>query len=260
MTYNKIFCSNEKGLAILLISVNLLFVLIYSCDKAGNSSPGIPNLAGSWKIHETINGNCEGEDYPFNKIDIAAIKQNGNKLSVIYSTLGIDFSGTLAGNTITFSGNYPDNGGTNSIDFSGTLSADGNSFTGNASWTWSDNDYTCSGTAQVTGIKVAQALTNIDGEWEGIWESEDEYSTGSFTVDIIQSDTNLSGSINIPEIDIFDADLKGSFSGNSILFGDVNNEILFYGIVESDTSLTGGYTHDYLNDQGTWRAIKSGSD
>lgn len=260
MKNNNIGCTSKKVFNNVIIAVILLFIMLSSCDKdSKNASPGA-NMSGSWKIQETINGNCGGKDYPYNKMDIAAIEQINNNLTIVYSSLGTNFTGTLIGNTISFSGDFEEGDGTNTIVFSGTLSADGNTFTGNASWTWSDDESTCSGTAQVTGEKVVQIITDIEGQWAGNWESDDSYSDGTFSVNINQSNNNLSGSINIPSLGMNNDGLSGTFSGNSILFGDIGNEIVFYGVVDSDSTLIGRYTYYSLDDEGTWNATRVNSD
>lgn len=121
-------------------------------------------------------------------------------------------------------------------------------------------DYTCSGTAQVSGTKVAQVINNVEGDWTGEWVTDDGYSDGTFSVSIIQSDDSLSGSISVPVLGLVNAELSGTFTGNSILFGDVENAGLFYGVAESETSLIGCFTLSYFDEEGTWNATKDISD
>jgi hypothetical protein len=252
----------KQGFDSFFIVIILLYVMLSGCDKDTNRTTGINvvNMSGSWRINETINGNCLGEVYPFDKMDVAAVKQINNSIAIVYSSLGTDFTGSVIGNTISFSGEYENEGGTNTIDFTGTLSADGNSFTGDATWIWSDGGYTCSGTAQVNGNKIAQVINDVEGDWAGEWETDDGNSNGTFSLSIIQSDENLSGLISCPELGLVDAELSGTFTGNSILFGDIENEILFYGVAESETSLIGCFTLSYFDEEGTWNATKVASD
>ena len=247
--------SRKKGYCYLIIISALLIFILDSCNN-DSSGPSGMNISGSWRIEETIDGNCAGKAYPYDEMDIVAIKQVGSSLTIVYSSLGTNFTGSLVGNTITFSGEYDEEDGTNTINFTGTLSENGTGFTGTATWTWSDGEYSCSGTADVSATKVSQVITDIEGEWTGIWESDDGYTEGGFSVNINQTNTNLSGTISVPVMGMDNAELEGTFSGNSILFGDIEDEIVFYGVAESETSLVGCYKLTSFNEEGTWSAEK----
>ncbi len=245
-----------KGTCSVWVTVILSTVMLCSCDKDSKNASLAINMSGSWKIMETITGNCSGTVYPYNKMDIVAFEQISNSLTVVYSSLGTDFTGSVTGRAISFSGNYLQGDGTNTINFTGTLSEGANTFTGTAAWSWSDGESSCSGNAQVTGTKVAQIITDVEGQWAGEWESDNSYSSGPFTVNIYQTNKNLSGTISVPLLGLYNADLTGTFSGNSIVFGDIDNDIIFYGVADSDSTLTGCYKYSYFDEDGMWQATK----
>ena len=95
----------------------------------------------------------------------------------------------------------------------------------------------------------------VTGKWNGTWESSVYGLGGHFTTNIIQQSSTLSGSINIPDIGMFDADLKGTVDGNTITFGDIEDQITFTGTVSGDSS-SGTYIYPSLSDNGTWQATK----
>ena len=95
----------------------------------------------------------------------------------------------------------------------------------------------------------------VTGTWRGTWQSSVYGVSGIFTAIIIQQGSTLSGSIDIPDIGIFDASLKGTVDGNTITFGDIQNQITFTGTVSGDSS-SGTYVYSSLSDNGTWQATK----
>lgn len=68
------------------------------------------------------------------------------------SSQGITRGGTLNGNTVPFSTNYPEDGRTTSV--TGTLTIDGRNLTGESTWSWSNGNSSCSGTSTISGTKV----------------------------------------------------------------------------------------------------------
>jgi hypothetical protein len=69
----------------------------------------------------------------------------------------------------------------------------------------------------------------------------------------------LSGTISIPYLGFSNVRLKGSLSGNVIVFGDVNETITFTGMITNATTASGTYVLPSLNDSGTWQVTKTGA-
>ena len=95
----------------------------------------------------------------------------------------------------------------------------------------------------------------VTGKWNGTWGSSIYGLGGTFTANIIQQSSTLSGSIDIPGIGMFDAGLKGTVDGNTITFGDIEDQITFTGMVSGNSS-SGTYVYPFLSDNGTWQATK----
>jgi len=150
----------------------------------------------------------------------------------------------------------PEGNGITSLNFSGTVSANGDTLTGTSTWTWTDGNTSCSGTAQIFASKIPESLADVSGTWEGNWQSLAHSLNGTFTVDIIQDSLVLSGSINVPDIGLNDAELKGTITENSFTFGDIDEQITFTGTVVGDSTSSGAYIYPALNDNGTWQATK----
>jgi hypothetical protein len=66
----------------------------------------------------------------------------------------------------------------------------------------------------------------------------------------------LSGTINVPEIGMNGASLKGSVDGNTITFGDIDDKITFTGIVGGESAASGTYIYPSLTDNGAWQGSK----
>jgi len=238
---------------------NLSQISEISCAPFTMSNPqgGELDLTGTWSIQETITGNCPDEDYPYTNTYMAAFVQTGNHLTFTSTSTGTSLSGTISGNSITLTGTRPSKGGTTSINFPGTVSSDGNTVTGTATWTWTDGSYTCSGTTVVTMARVAQSTTlNVTGTWQGSWQSSAHNINGTFTTNITQQGSVLSGTINVPEIGMSGADLKGTVNGNIITFGDIDEKITFTGTVSGESAASGTYIYPSLTDNGTWQGNK----
>ncbi len=251
-----------SGILKIIFAVSVLTFTWNSCDKSGEdisgNKPPSTDLTGTWIAQEEIVGDCHGENYPIYQTDIFVISQSGNNLSITLSATGTIFNGTISDNKVNWSGTAPEGDGENEINFSGTVSSDGNTVTGTGTWTWSDSSYTCSGTAEVSAAKVTQSAVNAAGKWSGDWQSSvNDGISGAFTANISQQDATLSGSIDIPEIDMTNAELKGTVIGNVITFGDIEGKITFTGIAGEDTlSASGSYYYPSMNDHGTWQGVK----
>ncbi|MDY6968928.1 MAG: delta-60 repeat domain-containing protein, partial [Spirochaetota bacterium] len=134
---------------------------------------------------------------------------------------------------------------------------DGNTITGNAPWKYTNDSgsYTCYGETKVTATRVIRsAEIDVNGLWEGNWESFEIFFGGTFSASIIQNGSTLTGDIDIPWIGMYDAELKGTFDGIIITFGDIEDTIIFTGIVKEDLSAYGFYSYPESEDYGLWEA------
>lgn len=222
-----------------------------------NPQGGELDLTGTWSVQETVTGNCSDEDYPYTSTYMAALVQTGNHLTFTSTSTRASLSGTISGKSITLVGTKPTEHGTTSINFSGTVSSDGNTITGTAIWTWTDGSYTCSGSTAVTAARVEQSTpVKVPGTWQGSWQSSVHGINGTFTTKITQEGAILSGTIDVPEIGMSGAVLKGTVNGNIITFGDIDEKITFTGTVSGDSTASGTYIYPSLTDNGAWQGNK----
>jgi hypothetical protein len=108
------------------------------------------NTAGTWYTTEHVNATACGEGYYY---DYKTYVVTQNLCSITVAAGGSTFYGTINGNTLSWSGSYPDEGGTITLTVSLTTNNAGDYFSGSSSWTWSDGFDSCSGTTSVTGNK-----------------------------------------------------------------------------------------------------------
>ncbi len=242
----------------IFIFISLAFILC-SCEKSNNGDGQliIPDVSGFWIVTETITGNCEGEDYPQTEHVVFKIEQQDSVLTFTTFPDGDVLQGQITGYTITMEGEFSSSYGSNSIDFTGTVGGNGSTMNGNADWLWSYGEYSCGGTAVISGDKESEVTSDYTGTWNGTWVSE-EYDDmeGTFTVDVVQSGNVLSGSINVPDIMLYNAELEGEVHGHIVCFGDVDGVIKFAGSINNNTS-SGNYTYPYYDDEGGWTATKN---
>jgi hypothetical protein len=251
----------SKGFIVSVVICTLLLLMTACGGGGGGSDPKqeapAGDLSGTWEIQETINGNCQGEDYPITRTQVFAITQSGNHFTFVAPD-STSVNGTISGNSVTWRGSWREDGGTLTNKFSGTLSGDGNRIDGSSTWTWADADYSCNGTAQFVLTRLPQATGDASGTWEGTWSSTSYGISGSFTAKITQTGTNLSGTIDVPDVGIIDTELKGTASGESMIFGDINDRITFTGTRSGSNNASGTYTYPGMSDSGSWQATKTG--
>jgi hypothetical protein len=144
------------------ISTALLLSLL-ACGGGGGGggdAPATPaNVAGTWNVTETSTSNNCGEpvDPPYS----ITIAQSGSNLTV--TTPSGVFTGSISGNTVRWTGSYPEDGGTTTItSLSATVS--GNSFSGSSSWSWAGPGSPCSGSTNFTGTRTTSGtpVTEIE--------------------------------------------------------------------------------------------------
>ncbi len=247
----RIFCL--KGISFLM-----LFFVIFSCNKDKEIESSAYDISGTWIINEKIMGNCQGATYPDYVTDVYVITQNGNSVSIVRASTGQNLTGTMTGSKLTWSGVLTEGRGTNNINFTGDVLNNGDSIAGNVTWTYTKGTYNCSGTATVTAYKLGDNSTNVTGIWRGTWESDENSYDGVFTANITQNNSVLTGTIDVPYIGLDGAELTGTVNGSAFTFGDIDGEIVFTGIIGTDTlKASGNYKYDAMNDEGTWQAIKT---
>jgi len=110
------------------------------------------NVAGTWSVTEVNDESDCGGGSAETQYMTYSVTQNGCNISVTNVTYGVGpFTGTVDGNHISWSGSYPEDGGTTTANIS--LNISGNSLNGSASWTWSGFGEVCSGTTQISGTR-----------------------------------------------------------------------------------------------------------
>ncbi len=187
----------DKKRNVLVLVISLIFFMT-AC--AGGNDGGdsqslqtpIADLTGTWTVQETINGDCQEENYPEIRTDTYIGIQTGNNLSITISSTGTNISGTISGNNVTWEGSIPDRSGTLAIDFSGTVSADGNTITGTGTWTWTYGSDTCSGTAEVTATKES-ADTVVSGNSKPVANNQTVNTTEDTPIDITLTANDADG-------------------------------------------------------------------
>ena len=234
----------------------LTIVVFSSCKKDDDGIQKLPeDISGFWIIAETITGNCHGSVETEQKTEIFSINQQDSKLIITIYPNGDKLNGTIDGDNISWKGTIPSGSGKIDIDFTGTATNNGDKATGTASWEWYSDTYRCSGTNVLIGNKVTVVTANFEGVWNGTWNSEENPVDGTFSANVTQTGTVLSGIINVPYLGLSNASLKGLVNGNVVFFGDVDDKIKFVGIVNGDAG-EGTYCYMSLSDEGSWTGTR----
>ena len=153
-----------------LITIAMVFSLalfsggIQGCDTGGGGGGGgdddgggcatpTVDITGSWDVVQDVDATgCNEGNYI--EYETYTATQSGNNVTVTVSSTGAAYSGTICGNVVTATVNYPEDGGTVTENITLTFSADGNSFQGTSSWTWTDGVDSCSGTTVIDGTRT----------------------------------------------------------------------------------------------------------
>jgi hypothetical protein len=124
-------------------------------------SDEVIDLTGSWSISERGVSNCPGEENYTEGPYSVTVTQSGNNLRVV--TAAGTFTGTVRGRQLSWTGSYPEDGGTVTITaMTLTASADGNSLSGSSNWTWNGDGETCSGNTQaITGTRRGSEIDTV---------------------------------------------------------------------------------------------------
>jgi len=140
-------------------------------------NPGIIQVQGKWTVtDENDQRNC-GEGIN-TVVYTLSVQQDGERVTVTKKPEGT-FTGSISGNTITWSGSYPEDGGTTTIlSMTVTVSDDGKTFTSQANWSWSDGDESCTGTSQGQGVRITDNSDNGGNDSGGGGGGEDSGGGG----------------------------------------------------------------------------------
>jgi hypothetical protein len=246
----------------LLISCLSIFTMINCNNDSNPEGPGGTNadISGIWIADQVTNGNCQGSNYPEYQTELFSVEQNGG--NVTFTVIGENdgITAIISGNSVSWQTTDTDGDEVMVTNFSGTISADKKSITGSATWTWTDNNtgYSCNGTTTVNARKAESPSFSVNGKWQGAWLSDSGFLQGTFEANINQVNSQLSGTIDIPRIFFSSKELKGVVSGEEIIFGDIDDEILFSGFVESTSdSASGNYFYKAIDDNGSWQGWKT---
>ena len=135
-------------------AVSLILVLVTSCGGSQALVDAAVDLAGIWTITETVESTTPPCDEMVGIVTTITLEiiQNGNDLTMtVEEEGGTTFTGTISGNTVTWSGNAFAEGGT--MNMSADATATENNLSGTISWQWSSGEVTCSGTSTITGTR-----------------------------------------------------------------------------------------------------------
>ena len=113
--------------------------------------PPIGDVSGSWSVTETsVSSNASCGGYKAYYLDLT---QTGNSV-VVGSPVGT-FNGIISANKITWTGSYPEQGGTTTASTVITVGADCSSFTSTATWSYTEAGWgTCTGTSTASGYRI----------------------------------------------------------------------------------------------------------
>ena len=217
-------------------------LLIAACadDATGPPEGGV---AGNWTVSYTDDATGCGEGVTAGIVNVL-IAQNGNVLTV--TSDGIVFTGTLNGTEATWSGSYPEDGGTTSEQFTVTFANNNTTLSGGSTWTWTDGTDSCSGTSTITGSKLGPE-GGVAGNWAVSFSDDatgcgEGITTGTVNLLIAQNGNALTvtgGGI------VFTGTLNGTeatWSGSYPEDGGTTSEQFTVTFANNNTTLSGGST------------------
>ncbi|MEM7234339.1 MAG: fibronectin type III domain-containing protein [Planctomycetota bacterium] len=204
----------------------LASLLLSACSSGGggdnaSNQETLIDVAGVWLIVENITStNCEDEART-NEYNVT-VEQFGEDITVI-TNVGT-FTGRIRGNTVSWSGQYPEEGGYTTIrDLQLTFAENGTSatLTGSSRWDWRetvDSAVVCSGTTDVRGVLAErqEAAPDAPGGLEASSATES-------TVTLVwndNSDNELGFKIERRGGAVFDFEVVGMVPADQIRFVD----------------------------------------
>jgi hypothetical protein len=124
----------------------------------GDSDDGgtCANAAGTWEMTERVDATDCG-DGTYTQHRTYTVTQSGCTITVVPSDHpNLSFSGSMSGNQISWSGSWPEDGGTTTANISATINGD--SISGSFSWSWTDGTDSCNGTTRINGTRLWAAV------------------------------------------------------------------------------------------------------
>lgn len=149
------FIKTTSKVATILLPIALT---LHGCGGGSSGGGGgdaelkepIGDISGSWAVSERVDArNClEGI---YTDTYTLTLSQSGN--SVRASTAAGNFTGTLSGKTLSWSGSFPEDGGTTQASVKMSIAGSCQRATGSSSWKWSDGVDSCSGTTTIEATR-----------------------------------------------------------------------------------------------------------
>ena len=214
-------------------------LVLSACGGGGGGGGGTPatpigDISGLWNVETVVDrSDCGGGAAERDPDEIVTVTQSGSAITVTDSD-GPN-TGTLSGNRLSWSGSYPEDGGTTSVSFSLTVAPSCNSLSGTAPWSWSDGTFTCSGTTQVTATRLDPIGCGGDGGGDG--------GGGGTTIPEVEPNNTAATAqaITLP------VTITGNTIGNEEVGGSISNDIDAFSFTVTSTqtvtaTLTGGTT------------------
>lgn len=141
----------------LIIPVTCGFLVACSSDDSVPLLPPIGDISGTWHITETASSStptCNN----YLAYDLG-VTQNTNAVTVT-DDQGNVFNGTLSGDTLTWTGSYPEGSGTTTItSMTATISSDCQNLTSKSTWSYVEPGFSCTGTSTASGYKTSGNTT-----------------------------------------------------------------------------------------------------
>jgi hypothetical protein len=229
-----------------LVLIGGLSALFAGCGGGGGGGGDealvapIGDLSGVWTVSDTPSSTqCAvyPDEYPL------TLTQTGNSLSVFDGSN--TFNGTISGNTVRWTGSYPDAGGTTTItSLTATVAPTCNSFSGNSTWTWSAPGETCSGTSTFTGTRN-DPIGCGGGGGGSIAEVEPNNTPAlaqSVTRPVTISGSIVGDDVSPTDIDIFKFTMASAGTVTITLTGGTVQDMDLYLLDSTETIIASGTT------------------
>ncbi len=134
--------------------------VLAACGGGSGGTDNCVNIAGTWNSTEVVDETrCNGVIHT--EYRTFTITQVGCDVTVTFP--GASVHGTVSGNKLSMTGNYPDDSGTITITGSDVALLEDGTVKGTASWTWNGSSGSCNGTTGITLTSGAQQPSNPAG-------------------------------------------------------------------------------------------------
>jgi hypothetical protein len=256
-----------KRSLVVLAMFAALAILYIGCNSSSSGGAAVVNpeeyadVSGTWQISEEVNDSeCWGDDHTSYDNYQLSVTQSGNSITVT-DQQNNQFTGTVSGNSLSWSGSFQQDGGTLTIT-SMSLTITGNTITGTANWTWTNGIKTCSGSTRVNGIRTSSS-DNVP--FAGTWKLgySEKQMTGPCDTEDMDLDEEVTIIVNGDKIIMLVTGSEpwtGTLTGNSAVFdieeaenGETSTAEVNLTISPDGKTLTGDLTwhadfYDYVND------------